>query len=269
MCIYISIHETEILDHSSILTTTTKTFNLDNLTNIQSLHDASGAVHEKVRKKVLSNERIPTTFRDTIAKTVAKVASDVVTAQQVAQKMGTKLSLEIPKKLKEKGITVEAEEVFQEGVLVVLQLQVTHVDALVLAQAKVEKESIVVAWVRWILCMIGLENKDALEKEYLPALVTEKLTEFMKPAMEKKLLEKNLKAEAHIMAEKDQARFFFHLLKEIREAKEAEKQEKRKPGSSLLSNFGKKKESDISEELWVQKGRSKTKSLEVEKKTIP
>lgn len=199
-----------------------------------------------MKQKILSNENIPISIREKVAHTAGKVASDVVTAQQVAQKMGAKMCKEIPKKLLEKGITVEAEQVFHEGVLLVLQLQVTHVDAVVLVKARAKAaESTCVSWLQGMLCMIGTGNRDALENDYLPTYVTSKLTECLKPAMERKLLEKNLKAAADIMSETRQARFFFHLLKELREAKEAEKQEKRKAGPKLLTNLVKRKESDI------------------------
>jgi hypothetical protein len=234
------------------------------------IHDASDAVHDRVKRKLLSNHNHHSNpvlsasssgtnhdphvsyWRERVAQIAAKMASDVVTAQQVATKVGTKLCRDIPRKLSQKGITATVELVFQEGGLVVLQLQVTHVDAIILAQAKQKVEenscsssSIVVTWVRWILCLIGLDNKDVLEKDYLPSFVTSQLTEFLKPAMEKMIAEKNLKAEADIMSEKDQARFFFQLLTELRATKEAEKQEKRKVGPLLLSSFGKKSDSDI------------------------
>ena len=223
---------------------------------IYRLHDASGAVHERVKQKILSNKNIPVRIRETLAQTVGKVAGDVVTAQQVSQKIGMKLCEEIPRKMLQEGITVVVEQVFHEGVLTVLQLQVTHVDAVVLVQhgraknkttTETETEtSTFASWLQWFLCMIGAGNRDSLEKDYLPTYVTSKLTESLKPVMESKLLEKNLKAVADIMSEKRQARFFFHLLKELREAKEAEKQEKRaKAGQKLLNHLGKRNQGDI------------------------
>ena len=263
-------------------------------THMDRIHDASDAVQNRVKRKLLSNyshhynhshghslvsavasgmNHDPPIgyWRERVAQLAAKMASDVVTAQQVATKVGIKLCRDIPKKLSLKGITATVEQVFQEGGLVVLQLQVTHVDAIILAQAKQKVAensscgsstgSIVVTWVRWILCMIGLDNKDVLEKDYLPSFVTKQLTEFLKPAMEKMIAEKNLKAEADIMSEKDQARFFFQLLSELRAAKEAEKQERRKVGPLLLPSFGKKCDSDMAAALPVdEKTRGTTKS---------
>lgn len=90
--------------------------------------------------------------------------------------MGQKMCEKIPKKMKEKGLTVEMEEVFCEGPYVVIQLQVQHVDTIAVEKAQREENvnvrqdqssSVAGSLLEWSMWLMGQSNQQKLEGGFL------------------------------------------------------------------------------------------------------
>jgi hypothetical protein len=61
---------------------------------------------------------LPGPMKRVAAKHAGQAASDFTTPKVLAAKMGQKMCRALPEKMKEKGVTVEMEEVFREGTFV-------------------------------------------------------------------------------------------------------------------------------------------------------
>jgi hypothetical protein len=116
----------------------------------------SAAVKERVTKRLERAVVIPNAM---IAQ-AAQTASDLTSPKYVAQALAQTLCRKLPEKLKKKGITVKMEEVFRENTLVVLQMQVIHVDPLSLASDWTEMG------LSWLLEAIGASNRKIFESDY-------------------------------------------------------------------------------------------------------
>ena len=76
--------------------------------------DARQAVKQQVRDKIDKTD-MPKPFKDAAKKIGAKAASKLATPSTVAMKMGQEMPKKMPQEMSEKGLTVHAEMVFQEG----------------------------------------------------------------------------------------------------------------------------------------------------------
>ena len=193
------------------------------------VHDASEAVKAKVTEKV-ELSKLPKIFKGIAIKRAGEIVSKRITPSKVAEKMGTKLCEKVPEKMKEKGLTVELEEVFREGPFIVLQLQVQHVDVVMLEKVRAEENASVLdeededaatktvagTLIEWSLKLIGANNQKMIEESFLPAKVQAKLEKALGTMMGEKLEEKQIKADINVVKEEMQARFFFAQLKEVR-----------------------------------------------------
>jgi len=78
-------------------------------------------------------------------------------------------------------------------------------------------------WVKGIFTVIGVKNRDSLEREILPAILQRKVSVSIHEMMQEKLVQKKMSADVEIRQEDKQARFFFQTLREVREAVETAK----------------------------------------------
>jgi hypothetical protein len=76
--------------------------------------DGSEAVKAKVSKKV-EKSNLPTPLKKLAAIHAPQAASDFASPEIMAKMMGKKLCDKLPKKMWEKGLTVEMEEIFRQG----------------------------------------------------------------------------------------------------------------------------------------------------------
>ena len=93
----------------------------------------------------------------------ARGASSLTNAGIVAQQVSQKLLKEIPKGVKEKGVTVNIEELFREGPYMVFQVRVVHVDVLALTHAKMESFS---DFIQWFMASVGKDWQQTIEGDY-------------------------------------------------------------------------------------------------------
>lgn len=205
--------------------------------------DVSEVIKAKVQEKVEASN-IPKHMKGMVTKSATSVATSRINRSVVAAKVSEQLCSTMPPMMKEKGITVTMEEVFREEHYFVLELQVQHVDAIILEQEKAPKTiasgesgndnspTMTATLLDWTLKLIGHNNQHLLEGEFLPAKVQEKLETKMMKAMEEKFENMRLKAQVEILKETKQARYFYPKLKSIRE--ETNK------GASLARDFRKK-----------------------------
>lgn len=103
------------------------------------------------------------------------------------------------------------------GPYLVMQMQVKHVDAAAMAEAKTENKSIG-AKLQKFLTFIGAKNKGKLESYFLPGMIEKKLPGMMTEMMGEKMAEKGVKAEAKVLSETKQEKYFDAKIKEIRQA---------------------------------------------------
>jgi hypothetical protein len=66
----------------------------------------------------VNDSKLPKPVKGIVAGRAAMVASKIMKPSEIAKKRGQKICKKIPKKMKEKGFTVEMKEVFREGVKV-------------------------------------------------------------------------------------------------------------------------------------------------------
>ena len=130
-------------------------------------------------------------------------------------------------------MTVEMEEVFREGPYVVLQLQVQHVDTIIVEKVQREENldlaqdddaqssSVAGALLEWSMWLIGQNNQQQLEENFLPQKVQDQLQKKMMAMMTEKFEQKQLKADVEIVKEEKQARFFYSRLQSVRLAMES------------------------------------------------
>lgn len=140
-----------------------------------SVHDASEAIKAKVSVKV-SDSKLPQPVTESVSGRVGTAGSKVVAPSKIAGRMGQKMCEKIPKKMKEKGLTVEMEEVFCEGPYVVIQLQVQHVDTIAVEKAQREENvnvrqdqssSVAGSLLEWSMWLMGQSNQQKLEGGFL------------------------------------------------------------------------------------------------------
>jgi hypothetical protein len=224
------------------------------------VHDASGAIGNKIRAKV-DGSRVPNRLKNVVTSAATSVAGNVVTPAVIAKKMGQKLCQKMPEKMLKKGITAFVEEAFREGPYVVFQLQVQHVNLATLTESKLggtpsvedsdddkskkkkdddhtsaKKSEIVDAtpepaqpqdvkhWFMHLLelffQLIGVSNQRTIEEDVLPGLIHRKLESAMGEILAEKMGEKFLDAESKVCSAANQARYFFDKLKEVRKGEE-------------------------------------------------
>jgi hypothetical protein len=209
------------------------------------IEDASEAIKAGVSEKI-EDCNLPSKLKKRL-RHIGKFAADKISAARIVNKMAPKMVKEMPVKMKKKGLTVHAEEVFRDGAFFVIQMQVQHVDAAVMLEAKqlagdeVGQERFAVKFVRWFLGAMGVTLADTVQTDYLPDLIQKKMQPSMGEMMEEEMAEKKMKASVEVLPEKKQARFFYALLQQVRDAEAARKEAKKispsaaNPYSSLKS----------------------------------
>ena len=76
--------------------------------------DATEAVQTKVKEKI-DNIKLPGPISDAAKKIGSKAAGKIATPSVVAQKMSEKMPKKMPEEMGQKGLTVQVETVFLEG----------------------------------------------------------------------------------------------------------------------------------------------------------
>lgn len=98
-----------------------------------------------------------------------------------------------------------------------MHLQVEHVDAAAMAEAKMENKSMG-ARIQMFLNFIGAKNTDKLQSYLLPGLIERKLPAMMTDMMSEKMAEKGVIAEAKVLPENKQEKYFLTTIRKIRRA---------------------------------------------------
>ena len=106
----------------------------------------------------------------------ARRASEMTTPRMLVHQLSQAILEKIPEECKQKGITVEMEEVYREGPFIVFQLRVLHVDAVVLSN-DLTSESFA-SFVQWCVESMGEEWQESLEKDYCEWIVATTATSF-------------------------------------------------------------------------------------------
>lgn len=191
------------------------------------IEDASEAIKQGVADKFAQKD-LPEGLKKRLGKHIGKIAANMAPASAIVDKMAPKMVADMPVKMKPNGLTVHAEEVFREGPMFVLMMQVQHVDAAVMIEAqqmaeedREEKESMAVRCVQWLLNLVGVKLADTVQTNHLPKLIQAKMQPNMGEMMKKEMTEKNMKASIEVLPEAQQARFFYALLCQVREAEKA------------------------------------------------
>ena len=99
----------------------------------------------------------------------AQRASTLATPKMVAKVLGLRLCRELPRKIMEKGVNVNMEEVFREGPYVVLRMQVIHVDTVALAETATivgTETTFLGEWVDFWMDVVGVEHQRKIEEDY-------------------------------------------------------------------------------------------------------
>lgn len=78
------------------------------------VHDGKEAVKEKVAKKI-GKSNLPAPLKKIAAVHAPQAASDFATPDTMVKMMSKKMRDKLPKKMWEKGLTVEIQEVFRQG----------------------------------------------------------------------------------------------------------------------------------------------------------
>jgi hypothetical protein len=220
------------------------------------VRDASLAIQAKVSKKVAEKMgNFPGPMKDKASQRLAEVASKRITPSKVASQLGGKLMKKMPKKMKQKGLTVEIKQVFCEGPYVVLELQVQHVDMVAAEKAMREvnteqdededdedddeaaSNTVAGTLIEWSLYLMGTRNQKKLEEGFLATQVQAKLQTAMAEMMNEKLQEKQIIADCDIVKEEKQARYFYAKLQEVRADLENNEQQQR---NNPIKEFRKK-----------------------------
>ena len=199
--------------------------------------DPKEMVKRKVKSSVkASTENMPKPVQAIASKVAPSIASKVATPDRVASVMADLMPQKLPEKLSTKGITAVADTVFCEPPFVVVQLQIQGVKPLQAIRSSsrdhydedgdVEKAKLSETVAYWILLLlgwffrfIGAQNQFHIENKCLPDMIQPKIESAMGELLLEKLDQKGLEADAEVLPETKQARFFFEKLKEIRKAK--------------------------------------------------
>mmetsp|Transcript_9854 Transcript_9854/g.13887 ORF Transcript_9854/g.13887 Transcript_9854/m.13887 type:complete len:389 (-) Transcript_9854:179-1345(-) len=206
--------------------------------------DASKAIKHKVTKKV-HNTRLPNSIKQVVAKQASNVAGNRPSgANKVAEKLSLKLVTMIQLKMKEKGITITCKVVFLEGPYFVMQLQVIHCDAVVLAEAR-DDQSVVGgvdethSWgiVRWGMDVMGTGPSTKLESDILPAIVHNKLKSSLDEILREKLTEQKVETKVATLPEHKQARYFFDQLEKIHDKEYPQNEVNRIQGTPVQQEY--------------------------------
>lgn len=179
------------------------------------VHDASEAVKDELAAKV-KKSRIPYQLLEPMTNR----AASLIRFSTVVVKMGKRLCEEIPVKMRKKGIQVHVENVFTEANYLVLELQVQHVDAVVMSEVRSNQsndDNAGTLFFKGMFSVIGVKNRDSLERELLPAILQRKVSVSIREMMREKLTEKKMTADVEIRQEERQARYFFQTLRLLRE----------------------------------------------------
>lgn len=231
------------------------------------LQSASEAIKEGVSTKIQELKRLAPPLKQRLAKHVSRIAADKVSAKVVVDRLAPKLVADIPVKMKKKGLTVHVEEVFRDGPYFVLMLQVQHVDAAVMVEAKelakkkgevqVEDEasSCSLRAVKWLLQLMGVTLADTVQTEYLPDLIQSKIQPHLAEQMVAEMADKKMHASVEVVPEAKQSRFFYALLHQVR----TEVAAKRKTPAVILNSLKAKRENGNSSVSGLKSRRGKKK----------
>jgi hypothetical protein len=176
-------------------------------------------------KEKIDKTNMPQPIKDAAKKIGAKAASKLATPTAIATKMSQELPRRMPMEMAEKGLTVVAETVFQEGPYLVVQMQVQRIDSVLMAEVKaLENQEMDWTWLIrlliWVLRLLGAANQRSLEEDYLPQVVQSKMEPLMNQMLKVKIeVEMLMEADTMVLGEDKQARYFFQKLKEIRAEK--------------------------------------------------
>ena len=212
------------------------------------LEDASEVIRGKVSQKLEDSNLLPP-LKKRLAKYVGNFAADNVSANMIVEKMIPNMLAEMPVKMKRKGLTVHVEEVCRDGPYFVIMMQVQHVDISTMMEVKqLEdnsqcKEGVLIKVVKFILNLMGLKLADSVQRDYLPALIQAKMQPDMGEMMQGEMAEKNMKASVEVLPEESQARFFFGLLQQVREAEAPESTNQKKGRQNSFMVFSSEKSS--------------------------
>lgn len=109
----------------------------------------------------------------------------------------------------------------------VIQLQVQNLDTQMMAEIKAEEKRqewglirlITMAFLYWLLRVLGAKHLKTLDEEILPNVVQKKMEPMLNEMLQIKLEEEmKVDAETLVLSEDKQARYFYNKLKEIRSA---------------------------------------------------
>ena len=125
------------------------------------VQDGTAAVKARVEKHL---SKLPNPLKRHAARQASGLATSGMVAQYLSQRMITKL----PRKMKEKGVTIKLEEVFREGPYIVLELEVIHVDSIALTGNKHYPDMTdAISWmVQWFLEAMGPDFQKSIEEDY-------------------------------------------------------------------------------------------------------
>ena len=119
------------------------------------VQDASEAIKAKVAKSL---SRLPAV----VQKKAGHRASKMTAPNRIAQLVSPRLIRQLSERMKEKGVTVEIKEIFQDGFYIVFRLRVVHVNPVILAN----EYSGLAGFVQWFLSGMGHEFKKTIEEQY-------------------------------------------------------------------------------------------------------
>ena len=217
------------------------------------IEDASEAIKAGVSEK-LEESNLPPALTRRLAKYAGRLAADRVSASQIVDTMAPRMVKTMPEKLRKKGLTIHAEEAFRDGPYFVIMMQVQHVDAAVMIEAKqfahehelTDDESCTVKFVKWLLSVLGVHFVDRVQTDYLPALIQSQMQPIMVEKVQAELAEKKMKASVEVLSEEKQARFFYVILQQVRESEAAKKEARWKsPPPNPFSRIVPKKDSHL------------------------
>lgn len=82
--------------------------------------------------------------------------------KRIAQQASPILIQQLPESMREKGVTVEMKEIYQEGAYLVFRIRVVHVDPVILAKAYAALSGVV----HWVLTSMGEKFQKSIEEDY-------------------------------------------------------------------------------------------------------
>ena len=186
------------------------------------------------------DQQLQREFKD-IPKPIHQVAAKLATTawanpERVAEVLQTELPKDLMKKLDAHGITAVAETTFWEGPYLVVQLQVQSVDAAALVEARsktfydewgdVEEEAHMSrtmalrlkSCLQFLLSCLGIRIQSFLQNNFLPYLVQLPLERALDKSIAAKLQRRGFHASSKVLSQRNQARYFFETLHEVRQA---------------------------------------------------